>query len=293
MNRGKEERGAAMSNDRAQGESKDKLASFKRDKTAVLSLFLAILLACYPFFTGCSAQATSFDAGSSDAQDSATVDEGFSIPPALGDEYDTALAAVQQDASDAVLIAVRSSTIVSADTPCSWSYLFASPSQGNVYTAFTNDGQAYPALYGQYSPGKGSWDEIPPESQIAVDADTAFNLVCQQMGSTPVTNCYIYLLLYVAEQDDPLAGTLVWYLELNTPDGSASTTSDSSSTGSGASGSSSTSATNGDDATADGSATPDASTSGANGNGGASDSASQPQFIYTVDAQTGTVTQVR
>lgn len=138
----------------------------------------------------------------------------ISVSAALGPDFETVKAAIAEEATDAVLLAARTSTVLRPDSTCSWSYLFGSESEDAAYTAFTDSGQAFPAYYGAFS--AKSWSNIPRAEDIEVDADRAFALVCDDLGEgTAVENCYVYLLTYVSESNDPEEGAMKWYVEIN------------------------------------------------------------------------------
>lgn len=154
----------------------------------------------------------------SEAKESVGVDAPFAVAAAFGDEFKVVQAAMHEEADDAVLLAVRSSSLVSTEAACSWSYLFGSAREGCAYTAFTSDEKAFPAYYGTYTLSEEAWSSIPDVSEVKVDADEAFSLAVQELGeSVSVENCYLYLLTYVAESEDPSAGTMRWYVECNAP----------------------------------------------------------------------------
>ncbi|WP_172623362.1 hypothetical protein [Arabiibacter massiliensis] len=127
--------------------------------------------------------------------------------------------AMRQEAPDAVLLAVRTSTVVEPETRCSWSYLFGSEGEGCAYTAFTSEGKAYPAYLGVYEIDDEEWASIPPADEVGVDADQALSLALDAWGGEEAAeNCYVYLLTHIAENEDPSAGTMKWYVEINMPD---------------------------------------------------------------------------
>ena len=108
------------------------------------------------------------------------------VDAAMADSYTAALAAVQERAADAKLVAVRSSGFASADAAARWMYLFVSASRVSAYTVFSIGGDATVADYDEISFTEEQFAAIPDASEASVDADKAYDAAVRQIdGDAP------------------------------------------------------------------------------------------------------------
>lgn len=150
--------------------------------------------------------------------------ESFSIPEALGNTYQQALAKVQEVASDAILFALRFSHVCTPEQPIRWDYMFASQSQLTYYIVFTGDVISVSEL-GECTMKFSEWENVPSIERIRVDAGRAYDNICASIHSmAEPSSLYAYLILYSEEADTAptdysyVDEPLTWYFEFGFTD---------------------------------------------------------------------------
>lgn len=168
------------------------------------SLVCGVLACCGGLLAGCESGQTA---------------KRFSMLPALsGDGFEMAKQAVAGEASDAVLIAARLTKPLAPEAPAddaAWMYLFASKGSSMSYTVFPGDEQPLAAAFEPYALTEAQWASVPPVEQVALDADAAYgklaDLYAEELSDKD--DCLVYLMTYVAEDEDPLADAMKWFFE--------------------------------------------------------------------------------
>ena len=142
--------------------------------------------------------------------------DDIAIQPAMGESYEAALAAVQEKASDAKLLAVRLSAAADSSTAPEWMYLFISHTRVCAYTVFMSEGQATAAEYAQMSFTEDEFNAIPDPSVMQIDADQAYDLVKDTLAPDQVAeDVSIWLMTYVKEDADPTEYAMKWVFSFN------------------------------------------------------------------------------
>lgn len=175
-------------------------------KAALAVVLAAVVVACAAcVLGGCSSNAKATEAA-----------DQISIHAALGDSYDAALAAVQEKASDAKLLAVRMSSEASDEGTPEWMYLFISRVRVCAYTVFVSNGEAIAAEYAQMSFAQEEFDAIPDPSAIAVDADKAYELIKENLAADQIPqDVSVWLMTFVKEDPDPTEYAMKWVFSFN------------------------------------------------------------------------------
>lgn len=166
------------------------------------------LLAC----TGCAGLGAENGADASNAAAKASSE----IPnpsDALGDSYEQALEKAREGAGDVVLLSVRTSDYVTAESDgAHWMYLFGSPSQECSYTVFVSEDFVTCGEYCTVDFDEEDWAEIHDVSEVSVDAPSAYESVIEQCYEGERNRPYsLGLTLYRADDDNALF-PLYWYV---------------------------------------------------------------------------------
>ena len=182
---------------------------------APLALSLAIVLAC--LLGGCAQQSA---AASSAGK--------LSFAPACADSYQAALAAAQEEASDAKLVAMRTSSYALEGSTPSWMYLFYSWERASSFTVFITGDQASVGASGNLPFTQDDFAAIPDASEIVYDADAAYEELLKAIeGEWQLVTCRAYLMTYAEGDADPTADSLKWFFSFNEADDVADASSSS------------------------------------------------------------------
>lgn len=135
--------------------------------------------------------------------------------PALGDGYDRAYAAIAEKASDAQLVAVRSSTYASAGNASEWMYLFYSWDRARAYTAFVVDGEAVAGEYAGMAFTQDDLAEAPGAADVAIDADEAYSIAVDSLGGDGSVYAWRAYLVLFTEEGDASEDDMSWVFQFN------------------------------------------------------------------------------